>query len=129
MSGVTIIQPALAQFLGWTGPVGHDLKRRGRTLEFRARTTAGISSGKLRLDIETREKTVVDGLMLEIGNWHTKYAAAHHEGADAHLILPRKPGGRLVFKVGSRTVFAKSVQHPGNQPNPYLKRWLNEAVR
>lgn len=122
---------ALGHYIGWAGPVGNDLNRRLRTLEFRARSSAGVRTGKLRADIETRRRTVVDGLQGEVGNWGTRYAAAHHEGAKPHVIVPRpgNPIGRLVFKVGERTVFAKKVNHPGNRPNPYLTRWLQEAVR
>lgn len=122
---------ALGAYLGWDGPVGDDLNRRLRTLEFRARQSAGFRTGKLRLDIETRRRTVVDGLQGEVGNWGTRYAAAHHQGAKAHVIVPKSTNkiGRLVFKVGGKTVFAKKVNHPGNKPNPYLTRWLQEAVR
>lgn len=122
---------AMREFLSWGGPVGTDLIRRGKTLEFRARQSAGIRTGKLRLDIETRRRTVVDGLQIEVGNWHTEYAAAHHDGAKPHVIIPRptNPIGRLVFRVNGRLVFAKRVNHPGNKPNHYLSRWLQEAVR
>lgn len=122
---------AMRRFLSWEGPIGHDLRRRGRTLEYRARASAGIKTGKLRLDIKTKEKVVVDGLMIEVGNWGTRYAKLHHEGTAPHEILPRpsNPIGRLVFQVGGRTVFAKRVNHPGTDPNPYLSRWLREAVR
>lgn len=129
MSRVIIDQVAMAAFLGWQGPIGRDLRRRGRTLEFRARASAGKDTGKLRADIQTKERTVVDGLQLEVGNWHTRYAAAHHNGAKPHVIVPRKPGGVLRFQVGGKVVFAKRVNHPGNRPNPYLSRWLREAVR
>lgn len=131
MSDYETIPHAMERFLGWDGPIGNDLDRRLRTLEFRARMSAGHDTGKLRLDIETRRRTVVDGLQGEVGNWHTRYAAAHHQGAQPHVIVPRpdNASGRLVFKVNGRTVFAKKVNHPGNRPNPYLTRWLNEAVR
>lgn len=124
-------RPAMRRFLGWTGPIGADLRRRGRTLEFRSRTapSPNVRSGKLRLDIETRERTVVDGLQIEVGNWNTPYAAAQHEGAKAHVILPKTPGGRLVFKIAGVTVFAKKVNHPGNPATHYLSRWLREAVQ
>lgn len=122
---------AMRVFLGWGGPIGSDLRRRGRTLEFRSRMSVGVRTGRLRADIKTKERTVVDGLQLEVGNWGVRYAAAHHEGADPHVIVPKasNPIGRLVFQVNGRTVFAKKVNHPGNRPNPYLRRWLNEAVR
>lgn len=131
MARVEIIQPAMRNYLSWEGPVGHDLSRRLRTLEFRARQSAGIKTGRLRADIETRKRTVVDGLQGEVGNWGTRYAAAHHEGAQPHVIVPRPENklGRLVFTVNGRKVFATRVQHPGNRPNPYLSRWLREAVR
>ena len=85
----------------------------------------------MRRDIEIRHRTVVDGLQGEVGSWHTRHAAAHHEGAQPHVILPRpsNPIGRLVFRVNGKLVFAKKVNHPGNRPNPYLSRWLREAVR
>lgn len=129
MSRVIIDQVAMTAFLGWEGPIGKDLRRRGRTLEFRARASAGKKTGRLRADIQTKERTVVDGLQLEVGNWGVRYAAAHHNGAKAHVIVPRKPGGVLRFQVGGKVVFAKRVNHPGNRPNPYLSRWLREAVR
>ena len=131
MSYFEIHDAELKHFLGWGGPVGSDLRRRGRTLEYRARASAGMRTGKLRLDIRTKERTVVDGLQIEVGNWHTRYAAAHHQGAKPHIIVPRpdNPIQRLVFRVGGRIVFAKKVNHPGNAPNPYLSRWLHEAVR
>lgn len=126
---VEIYDSVLTHFLGWDGPMGADMRRRKRTLEFRAGQSVGVRTGKLRLDIKSKERYVVDGIMFEVGNWSTRYAAAHHEGAKPHVIVPRKPGGRLVFKVAGKTVFAKKVNHPGNAPNPYLRRWLNEAVR
>lgn len=131
MSRVIIDKPALARYLGWEGPVGHDMSRRLRTLEFRAKQSVGVDSHSLQRGIETRKRTVVDGLQGEVGNWHHRYAAAHHEGARPHVIVPRPENvlGRLVFTVNGRKVFATRVQHPGNRPNPYLSRWLREAVR
>ena len=87
-----------------------------------------MDSGLLASTIEIRRKTVVDGLQGEVGNFHSDYARWHHEGAGPHVILPRN-AARLVFRVNGRLVFAKKVNHPGNKPNPYLSRWLGEAVR
>lgn len=126
-------KPALKQFTGWTGPIGRDLHRRLRTLQYRAKGSVGTryATGELRRDIEIRHRTVVDGLQGEVGSWHTDHAAAHHEGARPHMIYPRadNPIQRLVFRVNGRLVFAKKVSHPGNRPNPFLTRWLREAVR
>ncbi len=48
-------------------------------------------------------------------------------GTRPHEILPVKSGGVLVFKIGSRTIFAKKVDHPGTKPNPYHKRARDQA--
>lgn len=123
--------PAMREFLSWRGPIGSDMRRRKRTLGFRARQSVGVKTGRLRADIKDKEIVVADGLEFQVGNWGSKYAAAHHEGAGPHIIVPKSgnPIGRLVFDVGGKTVFAKSVQHPGNKPNHYLSRWLREAVQ
>lgn len=119
---------AQARFRSWSGPVGNDLDRRLKTLRFRAMGSVGVDSGLLRSTIEIRRKTVADGLQGEVGNFHSDYAAAHHEGALPHVIEARR-APRLVFRVNGQLVFAKKVNHPGNKPNPYLSRWLGEAVR
>lgn len=126
---VVIDKPVLSHYLGWDGPMGSDMRRRKRTLEFRARQSVGVKTGKLRADIKSKERVVVDGIQFEVGNWGVRYARAHHEGAKPHKIVPRGPGYPLRFQVAGKTVYAMSVNHPGNRPNPYLARWLREAVR
>jgi len=55
------------------------------------------------------------------------YAVFVTQGTRFHTIRPKRAGGVLVFKVGGVTVFAKKVNHPGNDPNPFfdkvVKRW------
>lgn len=110
------------------GMVGKDLKRRVRTLEFRARATAGFKTGALKASIESDGPTPTGGgLQMKVGS-PLKYAAAHHEGARAHVIRPRKAKS-LRFVIAGKIVFASKVRHPGNRPNPYLSRWLREAVK
>ena len=110
------------------GPVGRDLTKRLRTLELRGRTSAGVDTGALRANISRSElKKIRTGLEGRVGS-SKKYAAAHHEGARPHVIVPRKAKA-LKFKVAGKVVFARRVNHPGNRPNPYLARWLREAVR
>lgn len=111
----------------WTGPIGRDLNRRLRTVEFRGRMTAGVKTGHLRASMETKRAVVKQGLEGRVGS-PVKYAAAHHEGARPHVIKPRH-GKYLRFVVAGTIVFATRVNHPGNRPNPYLSRWLREAVR
>lgn len=50
-------------------------------------------------------------------------AATTNSGARPHVIRPRRRKA-LRFKVGGRTVFAKSVQHPGNRGT----HWFDRAV-
>lgn len=128
------------QFRSWDGMVGRDLNRRLRTLEFRAQRSVGVSSpnptrlypgGALRASIHIeRADPLPDGLEGKVGS-DRRYAKVHHEGSIPHVILPKRRGGRLRFwwaKVG-RIVYAKRVNHPGTRPNPYLTRWIKEAVR
>jgi hypothetical protein len=148
MADVTVVidQAAYNRFISWQGPIGRDFNRRLRTLEFRARNSAGISTptptstgvpGALRVSIHTERKPISpEGLSARVGS-DRPYALWHHQGTGVHggkgryPIVPRRKGGRLRFwwaKIGA-IVYAKRVMHPGSRPNPYLTRWLREAVR
>lgn len=122
---------AFKEFLGWSGPVGHDLRRRGRTLEFRSRMSAPKRTGKLSLMVRSREKTVVNGLQIDVGNYAgPNYASAQHEGARPHLIVARNAPMLHFYWAKKQTwVTTKQVFHPGNPATHYLSRWLREAVR
>ncbi|MGW2213195.1 hypothetical protein [Streptomyces sp. NPDC001781] len=41
-------------------------------------------------------------------------------GTRPHEIRPRRHNGRLRFTSGSRIIYARSVNHPGTKPNPFL---------
>jgi hypothetical protein len=56
-----------------------------------------------------------------------KYAMAVHEGAQPHIIRPRKKKA-LKFKVGGRTVIVRSVRHPGNKGRPWLRQAMTEVA-
>lgn len=49
------------------------------------------------------------------------HPAAHYvmNGTKPHMIYPVKAKA-LRFKIGSTVVYAKSVNHPGTKPNPFL---------
>jgi hypothetical protein len=47
------------------------------------------------------------------------------KGSRPHIIRPRR-AKMLRFKVGGRTVFARSVRHPGTEPN--VKWWSDKAL-
>ena len=77
----------------------------------------------------------------------SKYAAAQDLGSGLYgpkrrkyLILPKKPGGVLAFKVRGKMVFARRVMHPGVRPTRFLynandaafrtcRVWLLEAMK
>ena len=120
---------AMREFTSWRGPIGKDLNRRAKTLEYRAKTSVGVATGALQRSITTRKVAGNDYLEARVGSWTKRYAMLHHEGTKPHLIMPRKKGGVLRFRVRGRVVFAKSVRHPGTRPNRYLARWLREAAR
>ena len=55
------------------------------------------------------------------------YAAAVHNGRRALTIRPRRPGGKLRFTVGGRTVFARQVHQPARPARPFLTTALREV--
>jgi hypothetical protein len=55
------------------------------------------------------------------GGAQADYALYVHEGTRRHVIRPRNPGGVLAFPSGGRTVFARSVNHPGTRARPFLR--------
>ena len=55
------------------------------------------------------------------------YAEAVHNGSPPHTIRPRK-GKALKFQMDGRTVFAKSVRHPGNRGRPWITRAGREVA-
>ena len=58
------------------------------------------------------------------------YAAAQEYGARPHTIRA-KPGKVLAFQMNGKTVFVKSVRHPGNRPQPYIRparEWAEENL-
>ena len=48
------------------------------------------------------------------------YAAPVHEGSRPHKIVA-KNAKALKFTVGGKTVFARSVWHPGTKANPFIE--------
>lgn len=56
------------------------------------------------------------------------YAAAVHNGRRALTIRPTRPGGKLRFQVGGKTVFARVVRQPARPARPYLATALREVA-
>lgn len=128
-------KPNMARFLSWEGPIGEDLRRRLRTLTFRAKVTAGFDTGQLKRDLRWgpggSPLNPVPVWPLGLQGWvgsTTPHARVHHEGSRPHMIYPRRRNA-LRFRTMGKVVYASSVRHPGTRPNPYLTRWLREAVK
>lgn len=67
---------------------------------------------------------------VSVGPVGVPYARAQEYGAKPHKITA-KPGKVLAFKMGGQTVFARSVNHPGNKPQPFVKptrEWAAEEL-
>ncbi len=139
--------PNIPGFTGLTrrpsGAVGRDLARRAALVEAAAKQQVPIgrvrggpgtkrTAGRnLRDTIRTRiAYTAWQPPVAYVGSDHP-IALIHHEGSRPHLILPRKPGGVLVFypRGQSTPVFARRVNHPGTKPNHYLTGNLHLAVQ
>lgn len=84
---------------------------------------APVKTGNLRRSIRVgrvsaREAETIAG---------ADYAAYVEFGTRAHEIRPRTKSV-LRFKVGSRTVYARRVQHPGTKAQPYMIPGAERAI-
>jgi hypothetical protein len=57
------------------------------------------------------------------------YSIFLERGTRPHIIVPRRPGGVLVFKVGGKTIFTRLVHHPGTRPYNILRDGVARAGR
>lgn len=57
-----------------------------------------------------------------------EYAAAVHNGRRALTIKPKRAGGRLKFKVGGKTVYARQVHQKARAARPFLTTALREVA-
>jgi hypothetical protein len=85
-----------------------------------------VDTGRLRVGNNMRLWTT--GLVArgEVFN-QVDYAAAVHNGARPHVIVPRTRRA-LKFVVDGRTVFASKVNHPGNSARPWLTRAMQRTA-
>jgi len=73
-------------------------------------------------NLKNRTKYRIKGKVIEI--YMPMYGYFVDVGTLPHIIEP-KNAKALKFKSGGKTVFAKSVRHPGTAPNP----WIRETLR
>lgn len=81
------------------------------------------------------KRSIVADSVQRVGPWSVStgvsvlanYAAPVHEGARPHVIRPRNARA-LRFEWHGRTVFFKSVNHPGNRPNRFLSNAVHRVA-
>lgn len=103
------------------------VRRVVRRTDNRSTVLVPVDTGRLRA---SRRSSVVDRGSLVVGEvvYDADYAAAVHNGRRALTIRPRRPGGRLKFTVGGRTVYARQVHQPARTGRPYLSTALREVA-
>lgn len=92
----------------------------------RATILCPVDHGNLRAHHKIRVERMPPGARGEVYN-DADYAEAVHNGSGPYTIRPRRRKA-LRFVVGGRTVFAKSVQHPGTRARPWLARAGQEVA-
>lgn len=97
-----------------------------------AKTRAPVRTGALKMSIQvhfsgplqaTIGPGVIYGVFQEFGT-----GSKGEFPSGSYVIRPKRPGGRLVFKVDGKTVSAREVRHPGVRPHPYMRPGLTAAL-
>jgi hypothetical protein len=119
---------------GPTGPVVRMLYVRGEIVKEAARGQIRVghvaAGGRPNLrDTLIKRPLPPDGVGpgMRVGS-ESPIALLHHEGSRPHTIVPRTKQVLSWMPPGGGRVFARSVQHPGTQPNRYLTDNLHLAV-
>lgn len=92
-----------------------------RRIATQAKQNVPVRTGNLGRSIEPDPITFAGPFRVETGvTAHANYARYVHDGTAPHVIRPRQARA-LRFQMGSRTVFAASVNHPGTRARPFLR--------
>lgn len=94
----------------------------------RSQILVPVDTGNLRASGRMDLARINGALVIGGVTYTAKYAAAVHEGRRALTIRPKRPGGRLRFTVGGRTVYARQVHQPARAGRPYLAQALREVA-
>ncbi|MCC9261561.1 MAG: HK97 gp10 family phage protein [Methanobrevibacter woesei] len=84
------------------------------------RREAPVKTGNLRRSINHFTNGSTTGVLAR----GAPYWVNVEYGTSPHVITPVN-ADFLHFKIGNQDIFTKKVQHPGNKPNPFVKRSLN----
>lgn len=123
MANVTIDAAALRAVLeGPDGPVAREVTRRTIALRNIVVQETPVAKGELRRNWNVRYENTPKGVTGVIAN-STQHIWPLIDGARPHVIEPHT-ARVLAFRVGGKTVFARRVHHPGNQPNHFIEQAL-----
>jgi hypothetical protein len=87
------------------------------------RQEAPVRTGEMRRSVQQRSSGLEGEVMVG-----APYAVFVASGTQPHIIRPVRAQA-LRFEVGGDVVFAKRVQHPGTQPNPFVERAARRLLR
>lgn len=85
-------------------------------------------TGKTQRATKARVLRARNGRLIRLSNAR-KVATFLEYGTKPHVIMPKKPGGRLVFRKGGQLIFARKVNHPGTRPYKFLYRAHRSGYR
>lgn len=99
----------------------------GQEIRNQAVLRTPVKTGVLRAGWQVRSSRRPDGATVDIYN-NVNYSAHIEYGTKAYTIYP-KSGKVLAFQMNGKTVFAKSVNHPGIRfPKPMLRPAVDMVV-
>lgn len=110
------------------GPIMRELSRRATNVQSGAKRQVGKKSRRLERSIVKRQGVDARGPFVLVVSEGVEYGVMHHEGTDPHVITARN-GKVLAWQSGGDWHYARSVQHPGTQPNRFLTDNLHLARR
>jgi hypothetical protein len=110
------------------GMVGRSMSVLGAKMVVKAKAQVGKETGALARSIGMSVSRAPYGVKLTV-HAKDKKAYMHHEGTRPKVILPKNPGGVLVFGKGTRVIKTERVMHPGTRANRFLSDQLREVPK
>jgi HK97 gp10 family phage protein len=108
--------------------VNKDLAVTAAEVQQQMQQYAPVDTGYLRSQIRVQERSPGQ---VAIGPVNVHYALAQEYGSRPHTITA-KPGKTLAWRgKDGQMKYAKSVRHPGNRPQPYIRPagdWARQAL-
>lgn len=108
------------------------IQQTAQKVQAEAQTRAPVRSGRLRNSISIKyvnATTALIGPEVDYGVYQEFGTGSRGEfPGTPYTIKSRRPGGYLVFRVGNRKVFTRSVQHPGVRAKAFMRGGLEAAL-